>query len=193
MNNSITDIEVLFNMYFVGNNFTAVLFKETLFQSGAFFKFVNRVNFTYDSDTFNTSLSRFTSAYKKNGHFFITSNKPKENKIRINNGFDSTNLNAAIEKHNEVVKYVPSYIFDEDGMWCIYFDNEADIFVVWCSDSLIEMFCNEFLNKEHEFYQEKNDSLFLDIVAIRLADHFRLQAEELKNTIKSLNPFLFVQ
>lgn len=187
-----TDLKAIFHSYFKGNNFiSGPIFNIDVLRAGRFLKFVNHVNFTYDSDIFNSALSKFTHAYNLKGDFFITSEMPLENNVHIRNDFDPWLINTQIEQQNEVVKYVPSFIFDSLEMWCIYFDNDADVFISWCNEKIAGIFEKYFLIENSDFHHEKDDSAFLNLAAARLTGPSKLGEKELKTSIKNSNPILF--
>jgi len=180
----------LFKRYFTGEELFGRLFNYHDLNNGQYTKFVNLEHFAHDSDVFNSALSKFTFEYNPRGSFFISDDNVSQC-LQLDNDFDPLRYISAIDKENEVLRYIPSYFFDTEGKWCLYFDNDLDVFICWCHNEIAHIFNQVFFQENEIFYNEKNDNLFLEIAVNRLSFKRNFDFEKFKNAILINNPQLF--
>jgi len=181
----------IFSKYFLGGDLFGKLFRASALTSGAYHKFICVDNFTYDSDVFNHALSSFVKKYNPLGSFYITTDNPEQANFLVLNSFDENFLNASVENNIEVAKYVHSYIFDTDNNWCIYFDNDLDCFILWCDDRLEDYLKETFIKVSKSYFEEKDDTVFLETVINRLSYKKSFDFEYLRGLVFANNKEMF--
>jgi hypothetical protein len=181
----------VYSKYFCGGDLFGKLFNTSALNSGIYHKFICLDNFTYDSDVFNHALSSFVKKYNYSGSFYITTDNPEQSNFLVLNSFDEDFLNAGVEKNIEVAKYVHSYIFDTDNNWCIYLDNDLDCFILWCDNSLEDYLTETIIKVDKSYFEEKNDTIFLQTVINRLSYKRDFDFEYLRDLVLANNEELF--
>jgi hypothetical protein len=186
------DIEGTYRFFVSGYDFlTETLFNCKNLSNGRFFTYVCKSNFTYDSDIFNSCLSRFLKKSDPLGHFFISTNTPTKEDIVIENNFNPFILNAQIESHDIRLKLVPTFLYDEKRKWCIYLHNDLDVFIAWTDISVSHFFEIYFNMGNEDFYFEANTAAFLDTLAVRQFPKSDLTDSMLINSYMANNKYLF--
>jgi hypothetical protein len=157
------------NHFFTGQDIYGQLFNYANLCDGNFGLFINKAHFAYDSDVFNLALSKFLFEYDKEGQFCIASLDPDAPDFffTVENDFDAEMLNSVIEEKNQVLKLVPTYLFDFNLNWAIYFDNDLDAFISWTNLLLTKHFNQFFDDVNDDFYKENNRTVFLDKIINR--------------------------
>lgn len=178
--------------YFTGYDlFSEQLFNHQNLTQGKFIKFICIDNFTYDSDYFNSCLFGFLRCYNANGHFLISGYPPDVNDLLIQNNIDPQLLNGKVEKHDMVLKLIPSYLYDIDLKWCIYLHNDLDAFIAWVDSSIMECFLNHFYLHNVEYYLESNDRAYLKAIVGRASYMEGFDEAQWTSSIVTNNPYLF--
>ena len=151
------------------NIFIEQLFNYDNLHGGSFKKFICNSSFTYDSEIFNLSLSDFASNYNSTGQFIISDSKGDFGILAIENTFDPDYLNVTVEHFNDALKLTPTFLCDNALNWCIFLDNDLDIFIVWIKDYLCKLFKKHFNPKNRYYYYEPNNTTFLEVAVNRLS------------------------
>lgn len=184
-------MENVFEFYFTGDDLSGTLFNHQNLIAGKYKKFINRINFTYDSDYFNTALSSFLQKIDIAGQFAVYSVELKYC-LAIRNDFDPLELNSIIEKENMVLKLVPTYIFDRNYKWAIYFHNDFDAFIAWCDNAVVPIFDRYFMETNEFFYHETDDEIFLSTISERTSYREEYNFEKEKKAICLQNRYLLI-
>lgn len=181
----------LYSWYFSGENLFDKLFNYQNLKSGIFFNFICIDSFTFENDTFNTSLSSFSRNYKSDGYFYISTTNPDTEHFKVSNTFEAGSLNAEVDKNIEIVKYTQSFLWDTNYKWCIHLDNDLDCFFLWVDKSQVNLVDKTFLIPNSSFYKEANSELFLEIVINRLSYKNDFDFPEWKKVVLKNNLILF--
>ena len=155
--------------YFIAgdNMYDGPIFRYNSLDSGHFQHFICPGNFTYDSDIFNASLSNFVRQYDYNGHLLIVRFDNLSNPMLLGNSFDPLFLMQRVENHDEVLRYVPTFICDNRLRWCIFLHNDLDVFISWTDASLTPLFDHYFKHKNKDFYFEPDHQAFITMAVLQ--------------------------
>ncbi|MCG7860716.1 hypothetical protein MD537_27295, partial [Flavihumibacter sediminis] len=79
---------------------------------------------------------------------------------------------------------------DDQFRWCLYFDNDRDIFIGWCKNEFAPAFISAFSSNDYDFYREKSFDALWNTLYERVK-YLGLSYQEVKEQMLIPNSYLF--
>ncbi|GAB2671973.1 hypothetical protein GCM10027036_26670 [Flavihumibacter cheonanensis] len=182
------EIKDKFNYTFTGHDIFNVIFQNKNLSAGEYIIYVNNGHYLCDNYDFRKALSEFTHSIDSLGKFYISTFNFENRIIIKSNEFDYKI--SFLNDDDDIFRIVPTYFIDDQFRWCLYFDNDRDIFIGWCKNEFAPAFISAFSSNDYDFYREKSFDALWNTLYERVK-YLGLSYQEVKEQMLIPNSYLF--